>query len=143
MSRKLTTTSQQRAPKQSWKSSKSSSKSTLNSKSTVEAAIEKPLKPERNLKREGDAIEPETELKAEAPKVLQRETSADNVNVKKDHDNKERTKCFDDWREFYLEIYGSIKSKSDLIIAFTHYILMKNGFRCLGLGDDVGIITSI
>ncbi|XP_067648101.1 DNA ligase 1-like [Eurosta solidaginis] len=46
------------------------------------------------------------------------------------------SKCFGDWKEFYLQIFGNLKSKSDLVIAFTHYILTKNGFRCLGLGDD-------
>ncbi|XP_011205826.2 uncharacterized protein LOC105227955 [Bactrocera dorsalis] len=138
MSRKLTPTTLQRESKQSWRSSKSSnpSKSTINSKTKVKAAVEKPGKPEKSTKRENDVMEAKVEPETEAPKPLQRVTSADTVNVKEEHDDKETKNCFDDWKEFYLQIYGTIKSKSDLIIAFTHYILMKNGFRCLGLGDD-------
>ena len=139
MSRKLTPTTLQRESRQSWRSSKSSnaSKSTINSKTKVKAATEKPFKAEKNSKREKDVIEAETELETAASRPLQRETSADTVNVKEEHDVKDTKKCFDDWKEFYLQIFGNIKSKADLIVAFTHYILMKNGFRCLGLGDDV------
>lgn len=40
--------------------------------------------------------------------------------------------------ELFQEIYNKqITKKEDLLILFIHWYLIKQGFRCIGIGDSV------
>lgn len=41
------------------------------------------------------------------------------------------------WNIFLEGIKGDIKKESDIIVAAAHFVLSSEGFRCLGIGDDV------
>lgn len=42
-----------------------------------------------------------------------------------------------EWDLLYNMNKDKIRSKYDIMIAFVHWALIKNGFLCVGLGDDV------
>ena len=43
--------------------------------------------------------------------------------------------------ELLYAIYSrDIHKKEEVIILFTHWFLIKNGFQCLGCGDSVSIL---
>lgn len=45
------------------------------------------------------------------------------------------------WELLYALIEANLKSESDVIIAITHWFLIKEGgFRCLGTGDNVRLM---
>lgn len=41
------------------------------------------------------------------------------------------------WDLTYKTVEKDIKQKSDVIVAFIHWNLMKRGFRNIGIGDEV------
>lgn len=41
------------------------------------------------------------------------------------------------WDLLYKLHFKEFKIESDLIVAFTHWLLIKEGLRCLGIGDEV------
>lgn len=41
------------------------------------------------------------------------------------------------WDLTYKTVEKDIKQKSDVIVAFIHWNLMKRGFRSIGIGDEV------
>lgn len=47
------------------------------------------------------------------------------------------------WDLLFKLIERDLKTESDLIVAITHWYLIKQaGFRCLGIGDEVSIIIA-
>lgn len=49
------------------------------------------------------------------------------------------------WDLTFRTVEKDIKRKSDVLVAFIHWNLMKRGFRSIGVGDEVNIsfISSI
>lgn len=44
------------------------------------------------------------------------------------------------WELLYTLIARDVKTESDIIVAITHWYLIKEaGFRCLGTGDEVNL----
>lgn len=41
------------------------------------------------------------------------------------------------WDLTFKTVERDIKRKSDIIIAFTHWNMIKRGFRSIGIGDEV------
>lgn len=41
------------------------------------------------------------------------------------------------WDLTYRLIENDLKKKEDLLIALTHWFIIKNGFSCIGNGDSV------
>lgn len=40
--------------------------------------------------------------------------------------------------ELFQKLYDNeIQKKEDVIILFVHWYLMKSGFKCIGIGDEV------
>ncbi|XP_063700030.1 proteasome inhibitor PI31 subunit [Culicoides brevitarsis] len=40
------------------------------------------------------------------------------------------------WELTYKSVESSLESSTDVIITFIHFILLKNKFKCIGIGDD-------
>ncbi|XP_041972581.1 proteasome inhibitor PI31 subunit [Aricia agestis] len=43
------------------------------------------------------------------------------------------------WELTYKSVENNVKDKSDIIIAFIHFNLLKRGFRCIGIGDELSL----
>lgn len=43
------------------------------------------------------------------------------------------------WDLTFRTVEKDIKRKSDILVAFIHWNLMKRGFRSIGVGDEVNI----
>lgn len=43
------------------------------------------------------------------------------------------------WDLTFRTVEKDIKRKSDVLVAFIHWNLMKRGFRSIGVGDEVNI----
>lgn len=41
------------------------------------------------------------------------------------------------WDLLYKTIEPQVNKNADILIALTHFVLIKSKFRCLGVGDDV------
>lgn len=40
------------------------------------------------------------------------------------------------WELTYKNVESSLENNTDVLVAFIHFILLKNKFRCVGIGDD-------
>lgn len=41
------------------------------------------------------------------------------------------------WDLIYRSVENNLQRKEDLLVAFTHWFIIKNGFLCIGNGDSV------
>lgn len=41
------------------------------------------------------------------------------------------------WDLIYRSVENEVLKKEDLLVAFTHWFIIKNGFLCIGNGDSV------
>lgn len=41
------------------------------------------------------------------------------------------------WTLLYKTVERDIETKSDVLIAVTHWQLLRAGMKCIGIGDDV------